>query len=569
MHRSARPLPGALPGTLRGALAVVAGVLAALVPALAAAQDAGPAASSAAVAGASGWPAPGDPWPAPLDGPVILVDTGAEGLALAGPDVALDGAATADGAPALGAALPPDAGDVGAGECFAEVRVPASWRLEPVEVVVREAAERFEITPARLVETTREVVVRDAHERVVAIQPKTRVQAFDVEHRPAGSRLVRGTLDGDVPPSPAELDAIAASGLDPAAVPVGACVHEWHEPVARRTSDRRVLVREASERLEVEPAAFERVRVPVETRPAHARLVEIPAARRGAEREVLVEPASTAWVPGEGPIERIDAATGQLMCRVDVPARFASVDVETVETPAMVTAVEERATIEHVDAERLAGPARERRYPMPAEFEVLTLDEPLGDADGGDWTWLPGEARPLRSAHERTGRAVCRRAVPAVTASWERESVAVPGRFERSAVPAETVRVDVLELAAQATSRAIEVPADAVRLTKRTRLSEERLEWRPVLCRTNVTDEIVTRLQLALEAAGHSPDGVDGLLGPGTRAAMERYQRERGLATGGLTLETLDALDVALAPVTVPVPAPGAPDSPAGADTTR
>ena len=539
MPRYARPLPGTLPGMLRGPLAAVAGALAALVPALAAAQDAGPAPA----AGASAWPAPGDPWPAPLVGPAILVDTGAAGLALAGPgvasDAAPDAAAATGGAPSLGAALPPDTSDVGAGECFAEVRVPTSWRLEPVEVVVREAAERFDITPPELVGTTREVVVRDAHERIVAVPPRTRVQAFDVEHRPAGSRLVRGTPDGDVPPSPAELDAIAASGLDPAAVPVGACVHEWHEPVARRTSDKRVLVREASERLEVEPAAFERVRVPVETRPAHARLVEIPAARRGAKREVLVEPASTAWVPGEGPIERIDAATGQLMCRVDVPARFARVDVETVETPATVTAVEERATIEHVDA------------------------------DAGDWLWLPGDARPLESAHERTGRAVCRREVPAVTASREREVVAVPGRFERTAVPAETVRVDVLELAAKATSEAIEVPADAVRLTKRTRLSEERLEWRPVLCRTNVTDGLVTRLQLALEEAGRSPNGVDGLLGPGTRAAMERYQRERGLATGGLTLETLAALDVALAPVTVPVPAPGAPDSPAGADTTR
>lgn len=42
------------------------------------------------------------------------------------------------------------------------------------------------------------------------------------------------------------------------------------------------------------------------------------------------------------------------------------------------------------------------------------------------------------------------------------------------------------------------------------------------------------------------PTDIDGLLGPGTRRALEDYQSERGLPTGGLTLETVESLEVAL-----------------------
>lgn len=293
----------------------------------------------------------------------------------------------------------------------------------------------------------------DAHTRIVAVPPETRIERKSVEHRAPSTRLVRGTLDGGVPPSPTELEAVAASGVDIGALPAGTCVNEWYEAPLVRTGERRVLTREASETLAVEPAAFEDIALPVEVRPAHARLVEIPATWRDEERKVMVEPASTAWVRGEGPIQRFDAATGEIMCRIDVPAKHRVLAGASVEVPAMVTTVRQDAVVETVDVARLAADARELRTPVPAE---------------------------------------------------------------------------------------------TVRLTRRTTLNEAGVEWRPVLCRTNVTPDVVRRIQLALDDAGHSPNGIDGLFGPGTRRALEDYQSERGPPTGGLTLETVESLGVAL-----------------------
>lgn len=51
-------------------------------------------------------------------------------------------------------------------------------------------------------------------------------------------------------------------------------------------------------------------------------------------------------------------------------------------------------------------------------------------------------------------------------------------------------------------------------------------------------------LQAALKGTGHYSGPVDGIDGPGTRAALYDYQTASDLATNGVTLETLDRLEL-------------------------
>jgi His-Xaa-Ser repeat protein HxsA len=58
--------------------------------------------------------------------------------------------------------------------------------------------------------------------------------------------------------------------------------------------------------------------------------------------------------------------------------------------------------------------------------------------------------------------------------------------------------------------------------------------------------EIVRRVQAALYAQGYYTGPLDGAVGPDTRAALSKFQRDHGLpVTGTITPETLNALRVA------------------------
>lgn len=58
------------------------------------------------------------------------------------------------------------------------------------------------------------------------------------------------------------------------------------------------------------------------------------------------------------------------------------------------------------------------------------------------------------------------------------------------------------------------------------------------------TSAQVRNIQTALSDAGFNPGPVDGVIGPKTMAALERFQQQKGLAIGKITKETLRALGV-------------------------
>ena len=47
-----------------------------------------------------------------------------------------------------------------------------------------------------------------------------------------------------------------------------------------------------------------------------------------------------------------------------------------------------------------------------------------------------------------------------------------------------------------------------------------RIEWRPVLCQTNMSADVVRRIQTALKSSGHNPGPIDGVMGHETMVAV-------------------------------------------------
>jgi hypothetical protein len=318
------------------------------------------------------------------------------------------------------------------------------------------------------------------------------------------------------------------------------CFREYYQPAQFKTETKDVLIKEASEKLETIPAKYETVEEKVLVKEASKKIVEVPATYEMVTEKVLIEPAKTVWKKGKGPIERIDNTTGEIMCLVEIPAKYKTIQKQVIKTPATSKAVEVPAVYETVKVSKLVAPAEEKRTKVPEEFKQLSKRVKTADASFS-WHASHDTNKPEGAP---TGQQICLKEVPAQYKTVNKQVVKVPASFKKEEVPAVLETVKVRKLVAKAEEKRIKIPAEYKELSKRSKVGDERLEWRQVLCETNVTKDIVSRVQQALLAAGFNPGTPDGVVGGATLRAVDEYQRSKDLPRGGLTIRTLESLGI-------------------------
>lgn len=179
-------------------------------------------------------------------------------------------------------------------------------------------------------------------------------------------------------------------------------------PARYETVNEQVLVKEASKEYTVIPAQYETVKERVMVKPAYTKTVAVPATYDTFTEQVLVRPAYTTWKPGDnGGITKIDEATGELMCLVEVPAEYKTVSKQVLRTPASTKTIDipaeyaeveksviktpERTVIKEIPAKyetrqvtKLVEPAKEKRVPVAAVYENVPTKVLVSD---GSYEW--------------------------------------------------------------------------------------------------------------------------------------------------------------------------------------
>lgn len=246
------------------------------------------------------------------------------------------------------------------------------------------------------------------------------------------------------------------------------------QPAEYEWVEEQVLVREAAKRLEIVPAEYTTVKERILVTPQSERLIEVPAQYETVTERMLIKPAHTVWKEGRGPLEKVDNTTGEIVCLVEVPAEYQTV-TKTV----------------------LKSPATTRKEVIPAVYDEVE--------------------KTVMSKGPTT-----------------REIV----------IPAEYKTVKVQKLVRPAREVAVEIPAEYSTVSRQVVRKAASTEWRQIICETNITPGLVTDMQVALQKAGFYNGPVDGILSPAVLDGLESFQRSKGLPTGGITFETLRALNV-------------------------
>lgn len=286
--------------------------------------------------------------------------------------------------------------------------------------------------------------------------------------------------------------------LPPNAKP-GECYARVYVPPQYQAKTETVLERQEAERIETLPPVYKPVQKEILVKAKAQRLEVIPARYDWVEERVLVKPAAERLVTTQPVYENISE-------RILVK-------------PAYTTWKKGRGPIEKISQ---------------ATGEIMCLIE------------VPAEYRTMTKRVVKTPAATRKVTIPAVYKTIKKRVMVEAPKTRTVAIPAEYRTQVVNELVRAATEKRIKIPATYQQVTKREQISEGRVEWRSILCETNTTAGVVSRLQAALQRAGHNPGRVDGVLGRETISAVKSYQRTKGMASGQLTIETLKSLGVSL-----------------------
>lgn len=460
--------------------------------------------------------------------------------------VALGGNLHAEEAPgaALSIGSKPNLGDgtAEANQCFARVSVPAVYRTEPVKTETRAEASRYTITPPVFENSTETVTLSPAYQEIEAVQPEIEERAETIEVFPAQTQWVRGSLDSKLPLTKGELSDIAAAGVNVETVETGVCFVEHFSEATLEDIPTKVLVSEATEVLSVEDAVLKDEVFTITTKPAFTRLVEVPPQFKDGVEKVLVATATKKWQTECGAVQQVDHMTGETLCQVDVPAEYEELATKTIDTPALITEVEKEAETENIKIQVLINEAKELRKAVAEEYATVDRQR---IAKPAQFSWLVTGQRPAFGA-KPTGRTACFVETPAKIAEYTRKVVKTPGRFVAKTVPAEISTVDVVKMVSKAVSTPYKEPAAFETVERKIIVSEGRIEWQPVLCQVNFSEDIIAQVQQALTREGFEPGPVDGIMGRGTTNAISLYQKANQLADGGLTIQTLEKLGVDL-----------------------
>ncbi len=428
--------------------------------------------------------------------------------------------------------------DAKPGECYAKVIVPAKYEVKTVKVLVKPESEKVEVKPATFDIAEKPILKKEGFTKIKVVPTKFRQEIEEVEISKASTNWVTDLGRKGIPASPALLAAAKTNGVSIEDAKIGECFREYFVPAKYEQTQKEVLVKEESEDIKVAPAQFEEVEEVVTVKQASKKKVYKPAEYETVEEKIEIEPAKAVWKKGEGPISKIDNSTGEIMCLIQVPAKYKIIKKTVLKSEPAVDLVEVPAETKALKVSKLVSDATIDKIKIPAEYKKVTITKKISDPL---FLWRP---TGVKGDGRYTGNQICLKEIPARFAKVKKLVVDTPATVIEKKVDPVTRLIKVANVATEAEEIRTKLPAEYKTVEKRAKITDERLEWRRVLCKTNMGPGINKRIQQALKDAGVYRGPVDGAIGRGTMIAVEKYQKQNGLPTGGLTIDVLEKLGV-------------------------
>lgn len=379
------------------------------------------------------------------------------------------------------------------GECYSRCLAPAVYEDVEEQIEIAPAMEKTEVIPAEYEWVEEQVLAKEASEEIETLPAQFEWREEEVVVK-EGSE---------------EIKVIPAQ-------------YDW--------VNEQVIVKEASEELKSIPARYEWVDEQVMVSPEVITITITDPGFDEVKEQILVKAPSAKWIKKATHCSPEDMKMGltdcDTLCYVAVPAMYKTVIKKVpkdcagvyggcrqeVVIPAEYTTVRKKV---------VAEPARTETVSIPAEYGTVR--------------------KQVMTAPARTEVVT----IPPVTQKIRKKVMVAPAQTRSIPVPPEYNTVKVKKLVKPAEERVINIPAEYSTITKKVKVSDSKIVWRPALCEDEAVDSKIREMQSALSREGFYTGQINGVLTPETNEAIRAYQVERGLPQGGgMTLETLESLGI-------------------------
>ena len=425
-----------------------------------------------------------------------------------------------------------------AGECYAKVIVPAKYDVKTEEILVKPESEEVSIKPAIFDTVEKPVIVKAGYTNIKVVPAKFREEIEEVEVSKASTSWVTRLGEKAIPASPALLAGAKTNGIDIDKATPGQCFKEYYVAAKFEQTDKEILVKEESEKINIIAPQFEGGEEVVVVKQASKKKVYKPAEYEVVEEKIEIEPAKAVWKKGDGPISKIDNSTGDIMCLVQVPAKYKIFKKTVLKNKSTIELVDVPEVTKAIKVTKLVNDASVDKVKVPAEYKKVSIASKVSDAS---FSW---RAAGADGEGVYTGNQICLKETPAKFEKVKKLVVDAAAAVEEEKIDPVSKMIKVSNVATEAEVVRTVVPAIYKTIEKRSKTSAERLEWRQVLCRTNMGPGINKKIQQALKDAGVYNGAIDGNIGRGTMKSLEQFQKDNGMATGGVTLDVLKKLGV-------------------------
>lgn len=375
----------------------------------------------------------------------------------------------------------------------------------------------------------------------------------------------------------------------------GQCYAKVKQPAVYKMVTKKIRIAKAAyRRIFVRGPQYKWISKKVLVRPASYTQRVIPAVYKTVKKRIIVKPSYFTWQKGKGKITRIDHATGEILCRVKIPAVYKNITHKVLVQKAKTIQIPNPALYKTIKHKKRVSPAQFKTVHTPARYKTKRYRVKTASAK---YVWKEvickknvvknhtahHPVKKFYKAKQHKAKTYVKKYTPTQhvkkkvvrKASYSRKMLSahkarpIKPRYLKKASYKKAVytkkRVTPRKKRVSRTYRPATLKRTVYKPTIKKKVHKRPIVKKKVHKRLKVVakprhvntkrkakkvskkvrltkQNAILRIQTALRERGFNPGKVDGKLGPATVSALTAFQRKNGLATGKLNRATLRAL---------------------------